>query len=324
MTNSTFSSKLPFSQEIENPGSFNFFTLSPEESPLTPFCGVGEMGESITPHTKVVASPNVPSREILPCSPMLVLSGEKSPNSESQSVIKLSADPPTEELEVLSRGLSSTMSERLFNGDLPQGKGPESNILTAGEELVDLKSLASLRGDVQPTLLEQELRSMEQVPHSVLPVFNQTPRLFDVESDKEEEEEVPLKWSRKGVRGANTLIVGVPDLETVKSTPEVVLTDEPAEFANERKIKGKEKLVESNSKKDKKRYGTKSEMQKDMGSAIAVNVIQTERIRKRRWEGHLPEEPTSTPLLVGTSDIESDDITAYVTKRRKEVEAERV
>ncbi|KAG5581233.1 hypothetical protein H5410_051860 [Solanum commersonii] len=309
MTNSTFSSKLPFSQEIENPGSFNFFTLSLEESPLTPLCGVSEMGESITPHTEVVASSNLPSGEILPYSPMLILSGEKSPNSESQSIIKPSADPPTEELEVLSRGVSSTMSERLFDGDLSKRKGPEVSILIPGEELVDVQSLSSLRGNVQPTLLEQKLRSPEQVPHSVLPVFDQTRRLFDVESDKEEEEEVPLKWSRKVVRGANTLIVGVPDLETVKSTPEVVLTDEPTEFAKERKRKGKGKLVESNSKKDKKRYGTKSEMQKDMGSAIAVNVIQTERIRKRRWEGHLPEEPTSTPLLIGPSDTESDDMT---------------
>ncbi|KAH0644900.1 hypothetical protein KY284_032784 [Solanum tuberosum] len=200
MSNSTSSSKLPLYQVIENPGSFNFSTFSPEESSLTPVCGVGEMDESFTPHTEVVASRNFPYGEILPCSPTLVLSGDKSQNLEAQSVIKPSADPPTEELEVLSRGVSSIMFERLFDGDLLEGKGPESNILTAGAELVDVQSLASLRGDVQPTLLEQELRSPEQVHHIVLPVFDQTHRSFDVESDKEEEEIVPLKWSRK--RGA--------------------------------------------------------------------------------------------------------------------------
>ncbi|KAG5586833.1 hypothetical protein H5410_047267 [Solanum commersonii] len=190
------------------------------------------------------------------------------------------------------------MSERLFEGDLPEGRGTESSIRATGTELVAIQSLASLRGDVQPTLLEQELRSPEQVPHSVLPVFDQTPRSFDVESDKEEEEEVPLKWSRKGVRGANTLTVGIPDLETVKKAYEAILTYEPAECAKKRKRKGKGNLVESHSKEDKK--------------------------RKKRREGHLPEEPISTHLLVGTSKTKSDDITTYVAKRRKKVEVERV
>ncbi|KAH0636571.1 hypothetical protein KY290_036993 [Solanum tuberosum] len=78
---------------------------------------------------------------------MLVLSGEKSLNSEAQSVVKPSGDLPTKELEVVSREVSSTMSVRLFDGDLPEGKGLESNILAAAAELVVVQSLASLRGD---------------------------------------------------------------------------------------------------------------------------------------------------------------------------------
>ncbi|KAH0745929.1 hypothetical protein KY285_007586 [Solanum tuberosum] len=318
MTNSSTSSKTHIPQEVENPSSFNFSTPLPEQSPSTPVCGVGETSESITLLTEVVVSPALPSGEILPYSPTLVLSCDKSQNSEAQSVIKPKVDHPTEEVEVLSKRVSSTMSERLFDGDLPEGKGPESNILAAGAELVTVQSLASLRGNVQPTLLEQELRSLEQVPHSVQPMFDQTRRSFDLESDKEEEEEVPLEWSRKGVRGANTLTVDVLYLETVKSTPEAVLTHEPTEYAKERKRKGKGKMVKSHSKRDKKRYGTRSEMQKVMGSAIAANVIQMERARKRRWECHFPEKPTSTPLPVRSSDIESDDVVAYVAKRRKE------
>ncbi|KAH0633618.1 hypothetical protein KY284_036404 [Solanum tuberosum] len=130
-------------------------------------------------------------------------------------------------MEVVSRAVSSIMSERLFEGDFPEGRGPESSILAAGAELVAIQSLASLRSDVQPTLLEQELRSPE-----------------------------------KRVRGANILTVGVPDLETVKIAYEAILIDEPAECAKKRKRKGKGKLVESYSKWDKKRYGTRSEMQK--------------------------------------------------------------
>jgi len=51
------------------------------------------------------------------------------------------------------------MSEQLFEGDFPKGKGTKSNILVAADELVAVQSLAYLRGDIQPTLLEQKLRS---------------------------------------------------------------------------------------------------------------------------------------------------------------------
>ncbi|KAG5586715.1 hypothetical protein H5410_047149 [Solanum commersonii] len=55
-----------------------------------------------------------------------------------------------------------------------------------------------------------------------------------------------------------------------------------------------------------------------------ANIIQTERARKRRREGHLPEEPTSTPLPVGSIDTKSYDADVYVEKRRNEVEVEMV
>ncbi|KAG5572942.1 hypothetical protein H5410_062708 [Solanum commersonii] len=153
MTNSSSSSKLPVPLEIENPRSFNF-SIPPEESPSPPVCGAGETGESITPYTKVVASPAHPSRENLLCSSTFALSGEKSQHSEAQSVVKPSVAIPTEEVEVVSRVVSSTISERLFDGDFPEGKGRESNILAVAIELVAVQSLASFRGDVQHYLLE--------------------------------------------------------------------------------------------------------------------------------------------------------------------------
>ncbi|KAH0678954.1 hypothetical protein KY284_020039 [Solanum tuberosum] len=151
MTNSYSSSKLPVPLEIENPCSFNFSIPPPEKSPSTPVCRVGETGESITPHTEVMASPAVPFEEKFSCSPTLV-------------------------------------------------------------------------------------------PHNVQHVFDQTSKSFDVGSEKEdEEEEVPLVWRKKGIRGANILTVGVPDLETVQSVPDIDFNNEPAEFAKERKRKGKGK-----------------------------------------------------------------------------------
>ncbi|KAH0717138.1 hypothetical protein KY285_013169 [Solanum tuberosum] len=206
MTNYESSSKLPISQEVENPSSFNFSIPPQDESPSTPVCGVGETDESITSPTEVMASPMLSSEDILACSPTLVLSDEKSQNSKAQSV------------------------------------GPESCTLAAGAELVAVQSLASQRGYVRPTLLEHELGSPDQVLHRDQPMFDQTPRYFDAERDKEEEEEGSLKWSTKGVRGANTFTMDVPNLETIKGTPEAALTVEDAECAKDRKKKRKRKV----------------------------------------------------------------------------------
>ena len=51
--------------------------------------------------------------------------------------------------------MPSSMSECLFEGDLPKVKGPDSNILAVVQELVSIKSITSLRGYVQQTPLEK-------------------------------------------------------------------------------------------------------------------------------------------------------------------------
>ncbi|KAH0669738.1 hypothetical protein KY285_023900 [Solanum tuberosum] len=158
----------------------------------------------------------------------------------------------------------------------------ESNILAAAEELVTVQSLASLRGDTQSTLLEQECRSPELVPHSVQLVFDQTPVNLGVSSEKEDEEEIPLSWSRKRVRGANVLTMIVSDLATIEVALETRLEDEPTEFERKRKRKRKRKgkMAESHTKGDKRRYTTRGVVQKLMGDALAANEVQTERNRR--------------------------------------------
>jgi len=106
---------------------------------------------------------------------------------------------------------------------------------------VAVQSLASLRGDIQPTLLEQELRSPEQVLHSAQPVFNQTPKSFDVDSEEEEEEDTPLVWHKKRVRGKNIVNMTISDPEAVDVVPEAKLDDKPNESEWKRKRKGKRK-----------------------------------------------------------------------------------
>ncbi|KAH0761721.1 hypothetical protein KY290_017794 [Solanum tuberosum] len=228
MPNSESSSKAPLSQEVENPSSFDFSIPILEDSPSTPVCGAGEMDESFSPQTEITASLVPSSDEVLVCSPTLVFSGDKSQNSEAQSVAKPSAELLSEETEVESLAVSSTISERLFEGGLPAKKGLNSCILTAGAELVYVQSLASLRGDTQPTLLDQELRSPDQVPYRSEPIFDQTPKSFDVGSDKEEEEEILLKWNSRGMRGGNKSQEYVPELETVEGTPSIGIVNESA------------------------------------------------------------------------------------------------
>ncbi|KAG5604726.1 hypothetical protein H5410_026218 [Solanum commersonii] len=202
----------------------------------------------------------------------------------------------SEEIDAGSMRVSSVMSERLFEGDLPKGKGPESCILTAGVELVAVQILVSLRGDVQPTFLEHELESPDQVPHRNEPIFDQTPKSFNVGSDKEEEE-IPLKWKSRGRRGG-------------KNLKKMLLR-------KERHRKGKGKLVPFHPKGDKRKYVTRSETQK-------ANKAQIERTRKRRREGLEPEQPSSIPLPIESSETEFEDVAKYVAKRRREAEVEMV
>ncbi|KAH0757545.1 hypothetical protein KY290_021038 [Solanum tuberosum] len=183
----------------------------------------------------------------------LVLSGKESQNSEALSVVKPTLETPYEDLEVVSRAESSSMSERFLEEDLPEGKGTKSNILATTEELVADQSLALLRGDIQLTLLEQELRSPEQVPHSAQPVFDQTLKSFDVDSEEEEKEETPLVWRRKGVRGANVANMTVLDLGGVDPVPEAKLDDKPSESERKRKRKGKRKNGRSSDQRRRKK-----------------------------------------------------------------------
>ncbi|KAG5572405.1 hypothetical protein H5410_062171 [Solanum commersonii] len=172
---------------------------SSHETSLRPpqVCGVGEMDESISPAADILVCPVLHSENMLVCSPTLVLSSDKSPNSEAQSVSKPNEGLPKEEIDIGSMVVSSTISERLFEGDLPKGKGPKSCILTAGAKLVAVQSLASLRGDVQPTFLEHELESPDQVPYKV------------------------SLWHSRGMREGNQSQVNDPELETVKDTSEI-------------------------------------------------------------------------------------------------------
>ncbi|KAH0722334.1 hypothetical protein KY290_005014 [Solanum tuberosum] len=123
-------------------------------------CGLGETGESPTPHTEALESPL--------------------PNPRGKPSLFSNDDP-----------VSSTMSDRIFDGDLPKGKETEPNILLAAEELV-VQSLASLRRVIQSPFLEGECRSLEQVPQWVQPVFDKTPKPVGVTSEADDEEELIL------------------------------------------------------------------------------------------------------------------------------------
>lgn len=54
------------------------------------------------------------------------------------------------------------------------------------------------------------------------------------------------------------------------------------------------------------------------------NAAQTERIRKMRQKGLLAVEPTSTHVPIEDSETQSEDITRYVAKRKRDAEEENV
>lgn len=71
---------------------------------------------------------------------------------------KPSVEPVSEDVDGASVVVFSTMSEKLFEGNFHEGIGPESCILIAGEDLVSIQSLASLRGGSKPSLLSDVFR----------------------------------------------------------------------------------------------------------------------------------------------------------------------
>ncbi|KAH0698785.1 hypothetical protein KY284_013000 [Solanum tuberosum] len=279
---------MSITESSENPNPFNFPNPPPEESPSTPVCGAGEIVEPFCPPADNLVSHVLPSGNTLKCSPTLVLSNEKSPFLEAQSVEKPNETPPV------------------------------------GDELVAVRGLAFLRGDIQPSSLELELESPDQVLPRSESIFDQTPKSFDVGSDKEEEEEVPLKWHSRGMRGANQSQIQVSELEGVKGTSETYIVENSAERAKERQRKGKGRLEMPGTKGDKKKYITRSEAQKVLGSAIAANKAHTERTRKRRRERVKPEQPVSVPVSIENSVSESEDAVKYVLRMRREGEEERI
>ena len=61
-----------------------------------------------------------------------------------------------------------------------------------------------------------------------------------------------------------------------------------------------------------------------LGSVMVANAAQTERIRRQREQGFFSKESKVDPALVNNSETQSEDVTKYVAKRRREVEDERV
>uniref|UniRef100_M1DLL8 Uncharacterized protein n=1 Tax=Solanum tuberosum TaxID=4113 RepID=M1DLL8_SOLTU len=106
----------------------------------------------------------------------------------------------------------------------------------------------------------------------------------------------------------------------VKGTSEIDSVGKSGEQEKERQRNGKGKLALSHSKGDKRKYVTRSETQKFMGSAIAASKAHTERTRKMRREWLEPDQPASTPLIIEKSETESEDAAKYVAKRRREAE----
>lgn len=130
---------------------------------------------------------------------------------------------PTEPKNSFQPGpVSLTMSERLFDGDLPAEKEMKSNILYVGDEWV-VQSLTDMNEDIQTSFSEVGYKSLDLVEHTMVHVLDHTLEtrlhLDNVQDDLvEDEDNVSLVWKRKGRRGVNeqeptpTEIIAQPSL----------------------------------------------------------------------------------------------------------------
>ncbi|KAH0686328.1 hypothetical protein KY284_016881 [Solanum tuberosum] len=88
---------------------------------------------------------------------------------------------------------SAMLSDHLFEGDLPENKSSESNILTASESLV-VENLTQIRGRL---LREEGGQFVDDLLGGSQPVFDQTPE-FGVYSSSDSTDKAkdnhPLRW----------------------------------------------------------------------------------------------------------------------------------
>ncbi|WMV45940.1 hypothetical protein MTR67_039325, partial [Solanum verrucosum] len=153
---------------------------------------------------------------------LLPLARKRKANSRGapRSVVKPVVGVPNEDIDVTSQRelVSSMISERLFDGDLSKRKGTESNILAKGEEWV-VKSLATLKGDIQPPFSEAYYKSSDLVLNISRPIFDHN---LEIEAQidfghndmvEDDDEEVPFSRKIRGIRGENAPKVVPSDTE---------------------------------------------------------------------------------------------------------------
>lgn len=176
----------PISPKIDTPPS------TPLHSPRVP-------ENTKTPDTEVVISsshdpvlsciyktpPSSPLKDGMPvCSPTLAIahSHGSSPNASTHSrdnsvLHPINLEPSIDHSSNFQPGpVSSTMSERHFDGDLTKERVTGSNILAAADEwVVDI--LTGMKGDgIRPPFSDLEAKSPYSPVVQSKPIFDQTPR----------------------------------------------------------------------------------------------------------------------------------------------------
>ncbi|KAG5576754.1 hypothetical protein H5410_056888, partial [Solanum commersonii] len=194
--------------EVENPNSFQFSTPFVEPFPSTLACKVGKMGESETPQ------------------PQLLIPSSTNP-TESFLVHKLLACVFDD-------------FERLFDGDLLDRRGTESNILAAAKEWV-VQNLSTLKGDIQVPFSEGEYKSPDLVLNRSRAAFDQTLEIeaqldYSQKELEEDDGDIPLSWKRRGIKGTNNYVAFLADTEQVGPNTKVQISEGPSEFEHKSEV----------------------------------------------------------------------------------------
>ncbi|KAH0754577.1 hypothetical protein KY290_024847 [Solanum tuberosum] len=135
----------------------------------------------------------------LVCSPSLDLNDPQnsSPNKVVQSKMGQESEAP---LSPSQPGpISSLLSELIFEGDLPEEKNSDSNILASSEELV-VESLTEMRESIRAPFSKKGDRNPEASLETFAPKFDKTPGTVlpsTIIDDEEDEDNPPLCWAVK-------------------------------------------------------------------------------------------------------------------------------
>ncbi|KAG5606002.1 hypothetical protein H5410_027494, partial [Solanum commersonii] len=268
-----------------NPMAFSSSSSDPISTPISTIPPVEEYHTQTTeviPYSIDKASPV--------CSPSLDLIDPQnfSPDKLVQSKMGQESEAP---LSPSQPGpISSLLSELLFEGDLPEEKNSESNILASSEELV-VESLTEMMESIRAPFSEEGDRNPKASLETFEPKFDKIPGTIQpstIIDDEEDKDNRPLCWAVK------KRMVPIYNKGKMKVTKEISAKQNP--------------------------YHTRGLARKLISDAMKKNKVSTTESRRRRKtiveENTVPEEAM---VELSNEQDESETVSEDIGQKKESV-----